>query len=182
MADALTPEQHAAAMGQKEGRGMSEHISEEGDIVLLARRLMQEAAKRAAGDLGLASLPVVTSCEGCGACCMTQGSPPGVLYHFGHPDSEVAEAEGWPRHLRPLSVWGRSLPPELAAELFRYHEGLDAGTAEDRGAAGIPCLWLDVQTRRCRHYEHRPEACREVLQPGDAICLAWRQDLGIRTP
>ena len=46
---------------------------------------------------------------------------------------------------------------------------------------GQPCLWLDVATRRCRHYEHRPGTCRD-FRPGSYSCLQWRHRFGIPGP
>jgi uncharacterized protein len=113
------------------------------------------------------SLPLpVVSCTGppCGCCCLHLGSPPGVLFDL--RGAAVAEVQGLPMEQWPLSEWGRSLPADaLAAVLAHYREPRP-------GAAG-PCCWYDAATRRCRHYESRPGACRE-FEPGGESCLATR--------
>ncbi|GAC1448072.1 MAG: hypothetical protein NVSMB9_30890 [Isosphaeraceae bacterium] len=96
------------------------------------------------------SLPVIDSCEGCGACCLVVTSPP-----FRRLFNEAGE-DAWER-LR----WER---PELFAELLAEDQGLQA-----RGGPffGTPCLWYDGETGRCRHHESRPRACREFAIGGE---------------
>ena len=50
---------------------------------------------------------------------------------------------------------------ELKAELQDHHAAVHAGRVVDRALAGLPCLWYDAATRRCRHHEHRPTTCRD---------------------
>lgn len=38
-----------------------------------------------------------------------------------------------------------------------------------------PCIWLDTETRRCRHYEHRPIICRE-FEAGGPGCRSVRDN------
>lgn len=114
-------------------------------------------------------LPVVTSCDHCGACCMQQSSPPGYLYVLAMTGEDYADspfAEDAERI--------KTLPPEAMEVLLQYRQRLMAGAFQDIGE--VPCCWLDVKTRRCRWYEHRPSVCREDLQVGDAGCLAWREE------
>src|SRR5688572_15193336 len=94
-------------------------------------------------------LPLVESCDGCGACCMQQGHPP-------HTDDE-----------REL------LPQELLTPIVDYVSTL---TESD---VGRPCQWLDLETRACLHYEHRPQICRD-FERGSAMCglLRWRYRVG----
>jgi uncharacterized protein len=116
------------------------------------------------------SLPVV-SCDGCGACCMTQGSPPALVYEW--PQDKFV----WEQ--RVPTAWMRGLPPDLFAELDAYYDAMI-----NRGSPGrpeMPCLWLDVETRRCRHYEHRPAICRD-FPVGEGSCLAWRKEFGLPVP
>ena len=61
-------------------------------------------------------------------------------------------------------------PPEL---------DWDVETHAGRYDEGLPCLWYDTTTKRCRHYEHRPQACREAVVPGDEICNGFRADGGL---
>lgn len=87
----------------------------------------------------------IVSCDGCGACCMQQGHPP-------YTDEELAV-----------------VPAELKTPLDAYLAGLEGDDT------GRPCLWLDLETRQCRHYEHRPQICRN-FERGSAACtlLRWR--------
>lgn len=48
----------------------------------------------------------------------------------------------------------------------------------DRYDRGLPCLWFNVESKRCEHYEHRPEACRTAVVPGDEWCLEFRHNGG----
>ena len=100
-------------------------------------------------------LPIVNgaSCEGCGACCQ----------FVGHP--MFLRLVGADLHVDPHYD---DLPEELKSELDDYTEGL---TANDWGT---PCIWLDGSTKLCRHYEHRPEMCREFELGGDD-CLRIRE-------
>jgi hypothetical protein len=67
------------------------------------------------------------------------------------------------------------MPAGLRAELTAYHHSLRAGGA---GRDGLPCLWLDLETRRCRHYEWRPDVCR-LFEVGCGPCLDWREELNV---
>ncbi|HEV3162449.1 MAG TPA: YkgJ family cysteine cluster protein [Isosphaeraceae bacterium] len=90
------------------------------------------------------TLPIIESCDGCGACCLVVTRPP--FYRVFDEGGEDA----WER-LR----WER---PDLLAELL-------ADDQKRRAAGGsfygTPCSWFDAETGRCRHYEYRPRACRE---------------------
>ena len=99
-------------------------------------------------------LPVIESCDGCGACCREQCSPPFIMTD---PEFE-------------------SLPDTIKQS---YFAGLDELEASDWRDA-VPCFWYDEQTRRCRHYEYRPEICRE-FDVGAESCLAWRQHFSIKS-
>jgi hypothetical protein len=57
-------------------------------------------------------------------------------------------------------------PPELAATLKSSNVG--------RGV----CCWLDLATKRCLDYEHRPQICRDFAR-GSAACLGIRAIYGI---
>ncbi len=87
------------------------------------------------------------SCEGCGACCLHMSTPPFV------------DAEDLAR-----------VPKPLLDSVYRY--------LDERDKAGIsdhhPCIWLDVETRRCRHHECRPNVCRD-FDIGEEDCLAARK-------
>jgi Putative zinc- or iron-chelating domain len=90
--------------------------------------------------------------------------------------------------LPPGRVW--LSPPQCPADVGKLSRDFATGgqvvniftedvlSLPERAKAGLPCLWLDEKTGRCRHYEFRPEACREAVQPGDESCLAFRAASG----
>jgi uncharacterized protein len=106
-------------------------------------------------------LPIIDSCEGCGACCLVVTSPP--YYHVFEDFGE----EAWDRLRRER--------PDLLAEL-------EADERARRASGGpfydTPCFWYDPETRRCRHYDYRPLACREFVI-GEDDCLDARRRAGI---
>lgn len=119
--------------------------------------------------MSTASLPVIDTCDGCGACCMQQSSPPGYLMILAQPDADWTDgpfAEDAERI--------KSIPPDAIAALSEYGDKLMAGAFNDIG--DVPCCWLDLETRQCRWYEHRPSVCRDELERGDAGCVAWREE------
>jgi len=61
-------------------------------------------------------------------------------------------------------------PPELEWDVETH-----AGRYDD----GLPCLWYDTEDKRCRHYDHRPQACREAVVPGDESCDGFRVGGGL---
>jgi len=79
------------------------------------------------------------TCQGCGLCCLEQGTPPFTRDGEDRPPVEL----DWPRE-----------------------EG-------DRYDRGLPCLWLDLETLRCRHYAIRPQVCRE-FELGGKVCVGMR--------
>jgi uncharacterized protein len=94
------------------------------------------------------SLPVITSCEGCGACCQVVTLPP---FRCGFDEHEDA----WER-----LKWDC---PELCAELLARERALKMDGAP---LFGSPCLWYDAARCACMHYEFRPRACREFAMDG----------------
>jgi Fe-S-cluster containining protein len=90
----------------------------------------------------------------------------------------VATAGG-PLPVHMLTPWYgltpcKPLTPEIVAELEAYlvkfrQEGCPVG----------PCIWFDAATKQCRHYEYRPDLCRDEIMPGDDECRLWRQEEGI---
>lgn len=93
-------------------------------------------------------LPVLESCDDCGACCRTVSVPPFRIDHTVNEPEEKGAPEGLLEELLP--AW----------ELRLY---VSAGT----------CLWFDEQTLRCRHYDLRPDAGRE-FEINSPSCLAVR--------
>jgi Fe-S-cluster containining protein len=106
-------------------------------------------------------LPVIESCENCGACCQVVTSPPFVRV-FDESGEDAWERLKWDR-------------PELVAELLE-----DAVLRRKTGGAsfGTPCLWYDETTRRCRHYDYRPSACR-TFEVGGIDCRDARRRAGV---
>lgn len=100
------------------------------------------------------ALPV--SCAGCGKCCETQAGLPVVYYRvFG----TIAEL---PAHLQL----------EIQEIYVRWY-----GTGSWKGPADqSPCVWYDAEAKRCKHYEYRPDVCREFEVGGEA-CLRYKLDL-----
>ncbi len=105
------------------------------------------------------TLPLVKSCDDCGACCTGQCALPIHL---------VNEHAG----IEPVSP----LPPELADELRETVARFQRDGWPDDGS---PCIWYDAEKRQCKHYEHRPELCRDEVKVGDTACLKWRKAVGI---
>ena len=120
-------------------------------------------------------LPIIqpeTTCDGCGACCMTMCSPPMYVGYVVNPDWHSDDDED--------SIHVRTMPAELVTELRDY-----AVTKKFNRMRGIsletPCLWLDPTTKKCRHYEWRPSICREFEMGSDA-CHEWRKEFFQQTP
>lgn len=103
----------------------------------------------------------VTSCEGCGACCLTQESPPGYVLMFGFGTTGTPEDD---------ERWS-NMPAALKAELETYVNRLKAGLGHPNDRI---CLWYDEDTKGCKHYEFRPQICRDMPVGGE-LCLGWRQ-------
>jgi uncharacterized protein len=100
-------------------------------------------------------------CRDCGACCLQMARPP----FCGPSDPEWTRLE--------------SARPDLAREIEADRAARPLTIANE--AEGWPCLWLDPVARRCRHYEYRPEVCRD-FEPGEDDCLRHRERRGIATP
>ncbi len=95
------------------------------------------------------ALPVIESCDGCGACCEFTPVPP-----F-QPGEEAA----------------KDVPDELLHSVRQR-------IAADKHFDPLPCVWYDTATRQCRHYDLRPDACRTFEIGGD-LCRLSRFDAGI---
>ncbi len=96
------------------------------------------------------------SCEGCGLCCEGIGSP--VLLYQSLPHAAGSHP------FRPVD-----LPQVLIDEIDRHFLGLARGEEPQD-----VCLWYDADGRQCRHYEWRPQVCRDYEMGGDA-CVALRR-------
>lgn len=90
-------------------------------------------------------------CHGCGACCLHVGYPPLVA---------LPGDEDWDRLPEALKI------------------GIDFAMQDGRSENGLPCIWLDLDTRRCLHYDLRPSVCRKFPR-GGLSCLTFRAERGI---
>src|SRR5690349_5952492 len=96
------------------------------------------------------------SCAGCGLCCEGKGSP--VVLYASRPEWQTEHP------FRPPG-----LPVELIREIDEHFAGLYRGQESPES-----CLWFDAEARRCRHYEWRPQVCRDFELAGTA-CLTLRR-------
>jgi Fe-S-cluster containining protein len=94
------------------------------------------------------------SCEGCGKCCEGQAGLPVTYHHsFGFPPDFPAD-----------------LRREVEETFQRWLAGGDwHGPFDD-----APCVWYDADTKRCQHYEWRPDVCSEFAVGGEG-CLFVRE-------
>ena len=118
------------------------------------------------------ALPVITpaDCEGCGACCRHVGHP--MFYAVINWETGRYPAGDDYRPPDPLFV---ALPVRLKHELVAYaRRCLRDGEGDDYGE---PCIWL-TPDGTCRHYEHRPQVCRD-FEMGGEDCLRFRREQGI---
>jgi Fe-S-cluster containining protein len=106
-------------------------------------------------------LPIIESCEDCGACCRVVTLPP-----FRRVFDEGGE-EAWER-LR----WDR---PDLRAEFLEVER---TRKLAGEPSFGSPCLWFDSGLGVCRHYDYRPQACRDFAV-GGVDCLGARRRSGV---
>ncbi len=106
-------------------------------------------------------LPVIRSCDSCGACCRVVTLPPFRRIFDGEGE------EAWER-LR----WDR---PDLLAGILAADR---ARKAAGGPTSGTPCLWYDGPAGRCRHHDLRPRACREFEVGGDD-CRDARRRAGV---
>ncbi len=109
---------------------------------------------------GKTALPVISCTDRpCGVCCLGQSALP------------VRLAGGYFR-LEPVAPLPEALKAELRAAVEEFQR---TGWPAD----GAPCIWFDAEARRCKHYEHRPQLCRDAVKPGDDACRADRIACGI---
>lgn len=107
------------------------------------------------------------NCDNCGACCLSQTSPPGYtgeeLVLFATPEDEELFY---------------AAPQEARDAIWTWQDRIDAIPNGEPLPADEPCCWLDLETMRCRWYEWRPSVCRE-FDVGGKSCLAWRDRYSI---
>ncbi|QDV46899.1 Flagellin N-methylase [Stieleria neptunia] len=75
--------------------------------------------------------------------------------------SQVARAD--------LARWV-AMPSPLRDEILQQ---MTEHVAPTDGALDGPCTWLDLETKQCRHHQHRPQVCRDFAV-GSVGCLQWR--------
>ena len=92
------------------------------------------------------ALPIIDSCDECGVCCMHMAVPP-------YSDGEFI----------PMSVMHDLADVQESRRLQLAAWGTDF----------VPCGFLDLVTRKCRHYDHRPAVCREFERGGEE-CREFR--------
>jgi Fe-S-cluster containining protein len=97
------------------------------------------------------------------------GTPSLLAYRYHTEHGTVAEYE------EMRDAIGPRLPDDLNAELIGL---IDGWLANDNWPADVPCIWLDTDTRQCRHYEYRPNVCRD-FQAGSKACRAHRDRMQI---
>jgi Fe-S-cluster containining protein len=97
------------------------------------------------------------SCDGCGLCCEGIGSPVALF----------ASRPGWEQN-HPFRFPG--MPDGLVQEVDDHFSGLFRGQEPQER-----CLWFDPATRKCRHYEWRPQVCRDYELAGET-CLLRREE------
>ena len=111
----------------------------------------------------MTDLPII-NCDGCGACCKEQLSPPMYLYWIARGAHKTKKYD----YLTDADVVRlRTMPPEVLDGLVDYHAKVAAGETRDDKT----CIWL--QDGKCRHYDWRPQICRD-FELGCAGCLRWR--------
>lgn len=96
----------------------------------------------------------------CGACCLHMGMPPFDCY-----DDDDIEFVGLPDELK------RELEQVWDSHFGDQKEKFEGRISNNTGGA---CAWLDLETRKCRHYEHRPAICRN-FEPGCDVCQEDRE-------
>lgn len=82
-----------------------------------------------------------------------------------HPRSKQDLLNG-----NPGELYWHQLPENLKAELLDFMEEYSV----PEGELDPACIWLDKETRLCKHHQYRPRVCRdfEIGSPG---CQEWRK-------
>jgi Fe-S-cluster containining protein len=107
-------------------------------------------------------------CHNCGCCCLQMRRPP-FMPKYGRTVA-ITRTDG---SVDEICIDVEDDLPE--AVLADYQEKL-VRLLSDSDARGVdkPCFWLDLETLRCTHYDHRPEVCRE-FKVGGKHCNGWRE-------
>ncbi len=91
------------------------------------------------------ALPDASACHYCAACCVSVGRPP----------FQPEEIAALPAEIQQIVVWFNRHDPQRTAQV-------------------TPCYFLNLATRMCLIYEHRPQACHE-FRPDGQICRELRR-------
>ncbi len=110
----------------------------------------------------LSQLPIV-NCDDCGACCMDQSSPRWYFALLCNPQLGNEDDPDWQRF--------KNLPKDALQSLLDHKEKV----GKEGGKSKEPCCWLDLETKRCKWYEHRPDMCRD-FEVGCEGCHSWREE------
>ena len=102
-------------------------------------------------------LPVL-NCDGCGACCQSIGHP----QFWRHKTGADADPH-----------WQR-LPGHLKDEINEHVASLEEADMFQ------PCIWFDKQSLGCRHYDYRPQMCRD-FEVDSEHCRRMRVEQGIES-
>ena len=103
----------------------------------------------------MTALPVL-DCTDCGVCCL----------HVSVPPYDVDEVEYLKEYVPLVHTAYQAVQRTRQLQL--------AASGEDY----VPCGFLDMETRRCRYYENRPDVC-QVFEVGGEFCLLQRTKAGM---
>ena len=112
----------------------------------------------------MSALPVITSCDGCGACCTHIPCPPGYPDLILHPGLDGFDRRQVAR-----------LPDDARKALLDWIGDGSKDVFRRYMTENGPCCWFDVETRKCRWHAWRPSICREFEMGGDD-CRKMMQD------
>jgi len=98
------------------------------------------------------------NCDGCSACCHSVGHPPFLLEWEDGVPHPIEGADSQADYQR----------------LFAAPAEAQAAYVASRGAIDSPCPWLDAIENRCRHYDFRPDICRN-FEVGSKWCSQFRE-------
>lgn len=63
--------------------------------------------------------------------------------------------------------------PDALRDEIAWHQKEEEDAGWTRHERGLPCIWLDPETRLCTQYAYRPDRCRD-FPVGDTGCAFWR--------
>ena len=98
----------------------------------------------------------VTTCDGCGVCCLHMASPP-----YDEEERELL----------------RDNFPEVYADVLAVEETRKI-QLRAVGTEAIPCGFFDMVTRKCLHHAHNPDICHRY-PVGETMCRQQRKALAV---